>query len=290
MDNPKVSKFHKLYLEAALNGDRLAASGVVDSAVECGIALEDIYTEVLCRAQRVLGERWIRGEINIAEEHLVSNITMEQLGRLRERIVPKHKNQNRIVLTTLPGDQHALGVRVVGDFFLMNGWSVEFLGLSTPTDDLLAFIRSREFDVVAISVSVDTLIPLLLDTGKRIKAAFPEIPIIAGGAALHGCTKEELFVDALVLSAKEAVQEAFRLIGSERVQLSLEDILSEVGASIRALRRSKSIQQKELGEAAGLDRAYISAIEKGKKNLTIGSLFKISRALDVRLQEILPRC
>ena len=41
--------------------------------------------------------------------------------------------------------------------------------------------------------------------------------------------------------------------------------------------------QEELAKRANLDFTYISMIERGRRNLTIGSLWRISRALDVRL-------
>lgn len=252
MTNLVANKISKAYLAAALKGDRRTACETIDSALSLGMNLPTIYTEVLCRAQGVLGEKWSKGEINIAEEHLVSNITMEQMGRLREKISPKKSQPYRLVITTLPGDDHTLGARMVGDFFLMEGWAVEFLGRSTPTEDLIAFIRSREPDLVALSISVDSIISSVPLAVSRIKTAFPNLPIIAGGLALHRSTKEELGVDALVSSPEHAVQEAFRLLSAETHRHSLEEILSGVGDNIRLLRRQKNLHQKELGDSACL--------------------------------------
>ena len=59
------------------------------------------------------------------------------------------------------------------------------------------------------------------------------------------------------------------------------DIQVQVGKNLRFLRDQKDWSQEELGFEAGLDRTYISGIERGKKNPTVKSLAKIAKALDV---------
>ena len=50
---------------------------------------------------------------------------------------------------------------------------------------------------------------------------------------------------------------------------------------IRRIRLEKSLSQEELAHRAGLDRTYISAVERGVRNITIKSLEKILSALEV---------
>ena len=45
--------------------------------------------------------------------------------------------------------------------------------------------------------------------------------------------------------------------------------------------------QRELGTVSGLDRTYISAVEQGKQNLTVGALLKIAQALRMPMGELL---
>lgn len=53
-----------------------------------------------------------------------------------------------------------------------------------------------------------------------------------------------------------------------------------VSQAIRRLRNDMGISQEELAERCGLDRTYISAIERGRRNITIGSLSKIVVSLE----------
>ena len=45
--------------------------------------------------------------------------------------------------------------------------------------------------------------------------------------------------------------------------------------------------QQDLADAAGLDRTYISLVEHGRQNLTIGAVLKIAQALDVPIGDLL---
>ena len=47
------------------------------------------------------------------------------------------------------------------------------------------------------------------------------------------------------------------------------------------------MNQQELADASGLDRTYISLVEHGKRNLSIGAVLKIANALEVPLGDLL---
>ena len=63
--------------------------------------------------------------------------------------------------------------------------------------------------------------------------------------------------------------------------------LSLLGARIRTLRMSKEMTQNELANQCEFEKASMSRIEGGKTNITILTLRKISRALDIDIAEFL---
>ena len=69
----------------------------------------------------------------------------------------------------------------------------------------------------------------------------------------------------------------------------LVDIASQVGAALRALRDEVGISQEELAGRSGLDRTYISGIERGRRNPSVRSLQRISDALGITLDVIFVR-
>ena len=50
-----------------------------------------------------------------------------------------------------------------------------------------------------------------------------------------------------------------------------------MGRRINSIRTSRHMTQQELANTSGLDRTYISMVEHGKQNLTIGAVLRIRR-------------
>ncbi|MGA2911472.1 MAG: helix-turn-helix transcriptional regulator [Candidatus Levyibacteriota bacterium] len=58
------------------------------------------------------------------------------------------------------------------------------------------------------------------------------------------------------------------------------------GERIRALRKLVEISQEELGFRTGLDRTYISGIERGERNPALDNIGKLAKELKVSLKEL----
>ncbi len=61
----------------------------------------------------------------------------------------------------------------------------------------------------------------------------------------------------------------------------------QVGEALLRARRSAGLSQAELGEAAGVDRGYVSDVEQGKKSPTVGWLLYCAAAMDTTVSDIL---
>jgi transcriptional regulator with XRE-family HTH domain len=61
-----------------------------------------------------------------------------------------------------------------------------------------------------------------------------------------------------------------------------------VGDRIRQIRQERGVSQEALADIAGLDRSYMSGIERGVRNVTLLKLFAVARALKVPARELLP--
>jgi transcriptional regulator with XRE-family HTH domain len=58
------------------------------------------------------------------------------------------------------------------------------------------------------------------------------------------------------------------------------------GAAIRAIRNRRGVSQESLALQCGLDRTYISGIERGTRNPSLTNILKIAAALDVHPAEL----
>lgn len=64
-----------------------------------------------------------------------------------------------------------------------------------------------------------------------------------------------------------------------------EDVRRMVGDNVKRLRVAADISQAELAARLGVDRAYISGLEKGARNPTVVTLWHVSKALQVEMRE-----
>lgn len=63
--------------------------------------------------------------------------------------------------------------------------------------------------------------------------------------------------------------------------------LVELGKRIREYRNKIGISQEDFALLIGMDRTYYSSVEKGKHNITIMNLKKITDGLKISLSELL---
>ena len=61
----------------------------------------------------------------------------------------------------------------------------------------------------------------------------------------------------------------------------------KLGTFLRQRRNSLGISQSELADRAGLDRTYVSMLERGLKYPTVLTLIKIGNVLNIKPSQIL---
>lgn len=60
------------------------------------------------------------------------------------------------------------------------------------------------------------------------------------------------------------------------------DIRKLFGTNVKRYREAAGLSQAEIAARMGVDRAYVSAIERGLQNATLLSIWEIAQALEVR--------
>ena len=59
-----------------------------------------------------------------------------------------------------------------------------------------------------------------------------------------------------------------------------------LGENIKKIRKEKKLTQEKLSLEAMVSRSHIAMIETGKRDVTVSTLFKLSRAMNISLKEI----
>ena len=63
------------------------------------------------------------------------------------------------------------------------------------------------------------------------------------------------------------------------------DIKEIFGQKVKLMRKAKELSQEDLAKKSGLNRPYISAIEKGKRNISLEVIEKLAEALEIEIKE-----
>jgi DNA-binding transcriptional MerR regulator len=100
----------------------------------------------------MVGEAWARGELDIFEEHLFSEVVQ---GTLRSVIDGLNDGQGRprLIFTSLPGEPHGLGLLMAATLAALEEAYCLLLGTQTPAEDIRDAVEARAIDVVALSFS-----------------------------------------------------------------------------------------------------------------------------------------
>lgn len=148
--------------------------------------IEPFVHETLVGLGQAVGEAWTRGEIGIHEEHLYSETVQ---GLLRDTVaqLADSRGSPRVLLTTLPDEQHGLGLLMAAALLTLRGAYCISLGTQTPVADIAQAARAHHADVVALSFShaypQRRIQPALAELRQRLP---PSVGIWAGGA---GCAR-----------------------------------------------------------------------------------------------------
>jgi MerR family transcriptional regulator, light-induced transcriptional regulator len=165
------------YLAALLARDSHHARVVIERALAGGANPAAVDLQVLAPTLRELGDRWERGELTVAEEHLVSEAVRSRLGHLLADSGGGVRGS--AVLACAPGEQHELGLMMLAIALRRDGWKIVYLGADTPVDAALDLAHAQSARVVAISVATQERAEALRNSEPQIG----DIPLVIGGSA-----------------------------------------------------------------------------------------------------------
>jgi methanogenic corrinoid protein MtbC1 len=197
------------YLVALMEGDRYEASKLILEAATSGTPVRDLYTKVLSPAQTELGRLWEQADIDVAEEHFATATTQMVMAQLYGFLDRKPRNGLTVVAATVSGNHHEVGIRMVADFFEMEGWKSVYLGPGVPPDELATSVITFEADLLVLGACMHTQLQGIGDAVRMVRALDTEMrcKILVGGPgfAETGELWRTMGADAFAESAETAV-------------------------------------------------------------------------------------
>lgn len=145
----RIGAFHESAMEAVEKMDaELLEAELRRALVVLGVG--PFTDELLAPLLREIGDRWVRGELRPAHEHVATAVVKRVLNWMIEP--PRPENSGPVaVIGTLAGEQHELGALLAAATAALEGWRVTFLGRDLPASDVALAARTLDAGLVAVS-------------------------------------------------------------------------------------------------------------------------------------------
>ena len=146
--------------------------------------MDEFLSKTIAPLNRLVGEAWMRGEMRVFEEHLYS----EQITHvLRNAIATlRHPDDNpQILMTTLPGEEHTLGLLMGEATLSLYGANCIMLGVQTPIQEIVLAAKAHQVDIVVLSFSAAVPVLQVKSGLQLLRGALPgKVALWAGGAGV----------------------------------------------------------------------------------------------------------
>jgi methanogenic corrinoid protein MtbC1 len=156
--------------------DEPAAQAVLDRLVS-DLSVTTVLRDIVLPYLTELGKRWQRGTASVAQEHFASNLIRGRLAGLARGWGNGHGP--RAVLACPPGELHDLALMIFGIVLNRTGWRIDYLGTSTPVEELTRTVDARHPDLVVLAA---TLPENLESHAAQLTALAQRAPLVLAGA------------------------------------------------------------------------------------------------------------
>lgn len=130
---------------------------------------------------RRVGDEWEAGHLEIRHEHFIAERVGDLLRSLRLRL-DEGAVGPLVVLATLPGELHGLGLQMAAMAFASAGSRVLYLGTDVPLGEMRSLVRDLRAAALALSVSVASGGPETAERLKELRGLVPRrVRLVVGG-------------------------------------------------------------------------------------------------------------
>jgi methanogenic corrinoid protein MtbC1 len=131
---------------------------------------------------RAVGDAWERGELEVNHEHFLAERVGDVLRTLRLPLEERARGP-LVILATLPGEEHVLGLQMAALAIAQAGCRILFLGSQVPIEELKTVPRSAAARALALSVSSANRGSRTAGKIRQVRRALPKrILMLVGGA------------------------------------------------------------------------------------------------------------
>lgn len=207
------------YVERALDAAEHSDPTGVEEVLTTAIALlppNEVIHSVIAPLVREIGDRWHRGEVTIAQEHMVTDIVRRLVISVARGYL-RADNGPCLVLATLSGERHELGILMCSWLAATRRYRTHYLGADCPADEIARFALEVEARAVLISlVMPENHVPVMEQLRELAGTLRGKCEVWIGGFAARQLAADEVPVGCVLLPGPHDFEQRLDLMTAER--------------------------------------------------------------------------
>ena len=173
----------RLRLSEALVAVNLRQAHLLVNTAVTLFPLETIVLELFEPMLVESGMRWSRGEMCVAQEHLITNFIRQRLLALTQLYAP-FSHGRRLICACAPGELHEIGLLMFALLMEQRGWEVVYIGQSLELAGFADFLVPLAPAVVALSASMVEHVTGMFEAAVMVESLKSHnISLVFGGRA-----------------------------------------------------------------------------------------------------------
>lgn len=217
---PEVALDVPGFIKILLSHDEQAAYTFAADLVERGVTTARLYEGLFAESARVLGEMWCTDDATFYDVTLGTGRIQRLIREFSHQFLADYLypgSTGRLLLCSASDEQHSLGIAVLAEFFVRDGWDVH-VGPGLGSDALLDKVRDSDYTLLGFSVAVTSRISKLQQDIRRARQVSrnKDIKVIVGGSLITAdpSLAERIGADGFAIDATSAISAARRIISA----------------------------------------------------------------------------
>lgn len=207
------------FARMTLSSEAHALSAYIETLIQGGLSLEEVYVDLMIPTARRLGDDWNEDVISFTDVTIGLSRLQQVVRTLGHSIPARDADEDApsAYFVPAPNEQHAFGLFILEDYFRRAGWRT-WLDTAATREDAARTVRHDWFDIFGLSATSDTPTEVIGATITQVRKAScnPDLFVMVGG---------RLFVDNPELA---------QVVGADVASETAGAALSLAGNAVRA--------------------------------------------------------
>ena len=165
-------------------------------ALEQGVSPSAILNDALIKAMEKVGQKFSEKKIFVPQMLISAKAMNAAMVHLKPYFQSGQvQRKGKFIIGTVAGDLHDIGKNLVAMIVEGAGWEVIDLGVDVSSQKFIQSIEQNDQAVVGLSALLTTTMQNMKSIAHDIKARFPNIRLIIGGAPINDSFRAEIGAD-----------------------------------------------------------------------------------------------